>query len=106
MNIIRWACFWVVAILLISFAVSNDRSIELRLWPLPDSVFMPIILITGLMFILGFILGGLASFASRNFHRSGGKSARKQVVPPRGVEPNVPRVVRDAPDSGKLLPPA
>lgn len=51
-----------VAIIIVVFAVSNRQAVTLTFWPLPGDVTMPVYLLSGMVLLVGFALGGIISW--------------------------------------------
>lgn len=70
MRLINWILLFPLVLIALSFAVSNRGDITLTLWPLPFAVDLPIVFFGFLMILVGFLLGGFASW-------KGGQNSRK-----------------------------
>jgi uncharacterized integral membrane protein len=69
---------FVIAIVLVVFAVSNRGTIAVGLWPLPDVVELPLYLVILGCLLVGFVAGELAAWASgRHWRREVRRSARR-----------------------------
>ena len=66
--------FWIVAVpalaVAMSFGVSNPQSVSLRLWPLVNSVEMPLYAAVAIALFFGLLLGGLIGSFEGLRHRA------------------------------------
>jgi|LNFM01.2.fsa_nt_gb uncharacterized membrane protein YciS (DUF1049 family) len=66
--------FWIVAIpalaVAMSFGVSNPQSVSLRLWPLVNSVEMPLYAAVTVTLFFGLLVGGLIAWIDSLRHRA------------------------------------
>lgn len=65
-----------IALLVISFAVTNRESVVLELWPLPLDVPVPVYLLTFGAALAGFLFGGIVAWSSGHKWR---RRARQQA---------------------------
>jgi uncharacterized integral membrane protein len=73
---LSWIITIPIALLIVSFAVSNRETVELNLWPLPFQVWAPVYLVGLLALALGFLAGGLVAWLAGRRHRV---NARRQT---------------------------
>lgn len=66
---LSWLITLPLALLAVSFAVSNRESVELALWPLPFTMAAPLFALVLGIFVLGFVVGGLFAWAGQHGHR-------------------------------------
>jgi uncharacterized integral membrane protein len=64
-RLLRFSCAVLVALLVVSFAVSNRGEVELLLLPLPWQVTLPVYLFGLIALLLGFLWGASHSLAER-----------------------------------------
>jgi uncharacterized membrane protein YciS (DUF1049 family) len=66
--------FWLIAIpalaIAMSFGVSNPQSVALRLWPLVNSVEMPLYAAVTIALFFGLLVGGLIAWIDSLRHRA------------------------------------
>jgi len=66
--------FWIVAVpalaVAMSFGVSNPQSVSLRLWPLVNSVEMPLYAAVAIALFFGLLFGGLVGWIDSLRHRA------------------------------------
>ena len=66
--------FWIVAVpalaVAMSFGVSNPQSVALRLWPLVNSVEMPLYAAVTIALFFGLLVGGLIAWIDSLRHRA------------------------------------
>ncbi len=72
MRYLSWILTIPIALLAVSFAVSNLEPVSLGLWPLPHRVDVPAYALVLVTLVLGFLLGGLVAWW-------GGHGQRKQA---------------------------
>lgn len=76
MRYLSWIITIPLALLVVSFAVSNRGMVELTLWPLPFQAWAPIYLVGLLALAVGFLAGGLVAWLAGHRHRA---NARRQT---------------------------
>lgn len=69
LRILGWIVSVPVALVAISFAVSNLAPVELTLWPLPGSVVVPAFALALVALVLGFAAGGIVAWITGGRHR-------------------------------------
>jgi uncharacterized integral membrane protein len=69
-RILSWIITIPVALVAISFALSNRQEVTLGLWPLPFELTVPLYIVCLLGLVLGFVAGGLIAWASQGRNRS------------------------------------
>lgn len=67
---LSWILTLPLALLVVSFAVSNRDSVALGLWPLPFMAELPVFALVLGTFVLGFVAGGLVAWAGQHGHRA------------------------------------
>lgn len=72
MRYLSWILTIPIALLAVSFAVSNLEPVSLGLWPLPHRVDVPAYALVLVTLVLGFLLGGVVAWWS-------GHAGRKQA---------------------------
>ncbi len=70
MRFLTWIITIPVALVLISFAVTNRGFVTVGLWPLPFEVDLPLYLLVLGVLIVGFLAGGFLSWLGGGRHRS------------------------------------
>jgi uncharacterized integral membrane protein len=55
--VFRILIFAIISILLVSFVLSNNQQVALRLYPLATEVVMPLFALAGLVFVFGLLFG-------------------------------------------------
>lgn len=66
---LSWLLTLPLALLVVSFAVSNRDSVALGLWPLPFTVELPAFVLVLGAFVIGFLVGGLVVWLGQHGHR-------------------------------------
>ncbi|MDG5497269.1 lipopolysaccharide assembly protein LapA domain-containing protein [Niveispirillum sp. BGYR6] len=74
MRYLSWIVTLPLAVIAISFAISNLTPVQLSLWPLPFFVEAPAFALVLVTLVLGFLLGGLTVWVGQHGHR---KAERK-----------------------------
>lgn len=69
MRHLSWIVTLPIALVAISFAVSNMQPVTLALWPLPGAVTTPVFLVVLLAMAVGFLAGGLVAWLGQHSHR-------------------------------------
>ena len=81
MKILFWVVVAFVVIVLVLFTVSNRATVTVGLWPLPQSLELPLYLALLAALLLGFIAGGVCVwFAGRSRRRVARERARRVVA--------------------------
>lgn len=62
MHRIAWIVTIPIALVAISFAVSNRELVTVALWPLPGAITAPLYLVVLLPLVLGFLAGGIVAW--------------------------------------------
>lgn len=83
MRYLSWIVTIPVALLIISFAVTNREDVTLGLWPLPFQTDVPVYLVGLIGLLLGFLAGGLVAWIAGRRHRV---AARHQTRRARRLE--------------------
>jgi uncharacterized integral membrane protein len=76
---LSWIISIPIALLAISFAVSNREAIDLTVWPLPFVLAAPVYLLVLLTLVLGFIVGGLVAWGGQHHHRREARRSRERI---------------------------
>lgn len=79
MRLLSWIITIPLALVLISFAVSNRQEVVLRLWPLPFELQMPLFLAVLGALVLGFVAGGFVAWNADRPYRRTAKLQTKRV---------------------------
>jgi uncharacterized integral membrane protein len=66
---LSWIITIPIALVIVSFAVSNRDAVELALWPLPFSITVPIYVAVLTTLVLGFLAGGFVAWSADRKHR-------------------------------------
>ncbi|HEV7371413.1 lipopolysaccharide assembly protein LapA domain-containing protein [Arenibaculum sp.] len=69
MRHLSWVITIPLALLVISFAVSNRDEVSLGLWPLPGRMEVPLFLVGLLGLLIGFLAGGIVAWVAGRRHR-------------------------------------
>lgn len=69
MRYLSWIITIPIALVIVSFAVSNRDPVELALWPLPFSITVPIYVAALTALVLGFLAGGFVAWSADRKHR-------------------------------------
>ena len=68
-----------IAVVAVSFAVSNRDRIALELWPLPGDMELPVYLMVLVPLVVGFLIGGLVAWLSGGKHRHLARSRKDKL---------------------------
>lgn len=82
-RVFRWVgtvVLTVLALLVISFAVTNRGTVALELWPLPLTVPVPIYLLTFGAALAGFLAGGIVAWMSGHKWRRRARQRASEVT--------------------------
>lgn len=79
MRYLSWIITVPIALLVISFAVSNREAVDLTIWPLPFVMAAPVYLLVLLTLVLGFIIGGLVAWGGQHHHRREARRGRERI---------------------------
>jgi len=75
--------YWLIAVPLLIvvplFAISNLNSVELRFWPLPFAVELPVFVVALVGLAVGFFAGGLVAWLSAGRARARARAAERTV---------------------------
>lgn len=66
---LSWLFTLPLALLAVSFAISNRGHVALELWPLPFTMEVPLFALVLAVVVLGFLLGGLVAWMGQHSHR-------------------------------------
>ena len=69
MRYLSWIITIPIALVIVSFAVSNRDSIDLALWPLPFEITVPLYVAVLTALVLGFLAGGLVAWGADRRYR-------------------------------------
>jgi uncharacterized integral membrane protein len=70
--------FAVLAVLAVSFALSNRQSVELAWWPLPDTLSLPLYVVVLVLLLTGYLAGRAGGWlAHRGVRRERRDAARR-----------------------------
>jgi len=62
MKVVWWVVLALAALLVILFAASNKEAVSVGLWPLPQSIEIPLYLLVLVTLIVGFFIGQLVTW--------------------------------------------
>lgn len=79
MRHLSWIITVPVALLAISFAVSNREWIDLTIWPLPFALSAPLYLLVLGGLALGFLIGALLTWFGQHGHRRDAKQRAQRI---------------------------
>jgi len=77
---LSWIITIPVALVIVSFAVSNRGPVELALWPLPFQITVPIYVATLVALVLGFLAGGFIAWVSGGRYRAAARERRRRIA--------------------------
>ena len=69
MRYLSWIITIPIALVIVSFAVSNRDSVDLALWPLPFEITVPLYVAVLTALVLGFLAGGLVAWGADRRYR-------------------------------------
>ena len=69
MRYLSWIITIPIALVIVSFAVSNRDPVDLALWPLPFEVTVPQYVATLVALVLGFLAGGFVAWSAGHRYR-------------------------------------
>ena len=69
MRFLAWLITIPLAVVAVSFAISNRDLVTFGLWPLPQELVLPRFLAVLAPLLVGFLIGGLIAWASAGRHR-------------------------------------
>jgi lipopolysaccharide assembly protein A len=75
-----WIVFALVALILILFAASNREMVSVGLWPLPDSLQLPLYLVVLGTLIVGFFSGQLVTWVAGWHWRREARRSRDRIA--------------------------
>ncbi len=70
MRILSWLITIPVALIAISFTLTNREPVTLGLWPLPFEISVPVFLVGLMGILLGFLAGGFIAWANQHRNRT------------------------------------
>jgi len=76
---LSWIVTVPLALLAMSFAVSNRHAVSIGLWPLPDIVELPAFLLVLGPMLLGFLAGGFTVWLDAHRHRRAARLERARA---------------------------
>ena len=79
MKSLYWCFAGLFMFLAVDFAISNQGPVELKLWPLPDSVTVPIFILAFGVFTVSFFAGGLVAWVGAGKTRVRARAAERKV---------------------------
>ncbi|WP_207482114.1 lipopolysaccharide assembly protein LapA domain-containing protein [Arenibaculum pallidiluteum] len=79
MRILSWLVAIPVALVAISFALSNRDLVTLSLWPLPFTLDLPVYLVGLAGILVGFVAGGLVAWLGQHGSRSAARRERRRA---------------------------
>ena len=79
MRYLSWIITIPVAIIIVSFAVTNREAVTLGLFPLPFELTLPIYIVVLVPLAVGIILGGLIAWFSAGRHRQRARERGAEV---------------------------
>ena len=85
----------ILAIVVVSFALSNRQRVTLDLWPFELSLELPLFLMVLLSFLIGFLAGGCVMWISAGTTRRQAREARRSA---KHLERQVAELERRAPE--------
>ena len=88
MKLIFWIVFFVIAVVVIAFSVTNRDVVTVDLWPSPYSVDLPVFGVAVVGIFVGFIWGGIISWVYggktrqrvRNLYRRAESDKREMAI--------------------------
>ena len=80
MRILFWILVVLIAIVLAAFAVSNREPVALEFWPLPWLVQLPVYLAVLGALLIGFVIGGIASWTGGRRRRRVVRTQRRRIT--------------------------
>ncbi|MCG8596994.1 MAG: LapA family protein [Kiloniellales bacterium] len=93
----------ILAIVVVSFALSNRQRVLLDLWPFEISLELPLFLMALLSFLIGFLAGGCVMWISGGASRRQARDARRNATRlERQVAELERRTPEDKPAAGRL----
>ena len=88
MRILSWLCFLPLALIAVSFALSNRETVLLTLWPLPFEMRLPLFAVGIAGLVLGFLAGALTLWILQLRARL--RNGRKRPAPAAAAPPFTP----------------
>ncbi len=83
MRLLTWSLGLIVALVSVSFAVSNRQEVAVTLWPFPFALDLSLYIIVLTSVLAGFVVGSLATWLAAGKHR---RRVRKQRTEIRNLE--------------------
>ncbi len=80
MKFVWWIVLALVAVLLILFAVSNRATVSVGLWPLPETIELPLYLLVLATLIVGFFSGELVAWVGGWRWRREARRSRERIA--------------------------
>lgn len=101
MHRIAWIVTIPIALVAISFAVSNREAVTIALWPLPGVINAPLYLVVLLPLVAGFLAGGLIAWVASARTR---RALRRQTTRIDQIEAEI-LTAKGRPDAEPATPP-
>jgi uncharacterized integral membrane protein len=79
-RLLSWIITIPVALVAISFAVSNMQTVTLSLWPITLQLTAPLYLVGLLMLLVGFLAGGVVVWFSQHRHRAARRRENRRAT--------------------------
>ena len=80
LKLVLWLIGFIVAVVVIDFAVSNRASVTVDLWPLPAETALPVFVLPLVGLVFGVILGGVVAWLSAGHTRSALRKGRRIIA--------------------------
>ena len=92
-----------VTALVVLFAVSNRHLVDVRFWPLPGALDLPLYVIGLVTMVVGFLMGGVIAWISGGESRQRARIAERDA---RGLETKLSEARGQAEKARAMLPPS
>lgn len=78
-RVLSWLVTLPLALVAVSFAVSNLTPVELALWPLPFRLEAPVYALVLVTLVVGFIAGGAVTWLGQHHHRKAERAHQRRA---------------------------
>jgi putative membrane protein len=76
---LSWIITIPIALVIVSFAVSNRDPVDLALWPLPFEITVPLYVAVLTALVLGFLAGGLVAWGAGHNYRAAARARGRKA---------------------------
>ncbi len=99
MKVLNWAFVLALTAIAVSFALSNDQTTELAIWPVPYTMDVPVYVAVMGAFVVGFFCGGMVVWLGRIAARR-----KERARARRDADPERDEAQRSHPDTAGTAP--